>query len=93
MIALRKKDGRAEVQENHPDVLFVVHGKAKLLIGGTVQDGNTVSPGEIRGKAVVNGVETILNQGDIVHIPATLPHQLLPEGGNFLYFVLKVKEK
>lgn len=56
-----------------PDLFFVVQGKAKLLTGGTVQDGNTVSPGEIRGKAVVNGVGTILNQGDIVHIPATVP--------------------
>ena len=47
-----------------------------------------------RGKSVLNGVETNLNQGDIVHIPATLPHQLLlPKGGTFLYFVIKVKEK
>jgi quercetin dioxygenase-like cupin family protein len=43
---------------------------------------------------VLNGVETKLNQGDIVHIPATVPHQLLlREGGTFLYFVIKVKEK
>jgi mannose-6-phosphate isomerase-like protein (cupin superfamily) len=93
MIALRHKDGRAEVHENYADVFFVVQGSAKLLSGGTVQDSQTVSPGEIRGKSVLNGVETKLNQGDIVHIPATVPHQLLPEGGTFLYFVIKVKEK
>ncbi|HSZ62001.1 MAG TPA: hypothetical protein VK828_09390 [Terriglobales bacterium] len=93
MIALRHQDGRAEVHENYADVFFVVQGSAKLLTGGTVQDGNTVSPGEIRGKSVLNGVETTLNQGDIVHIPATVPHQILPQGGSFLYFVIKVKEK
>ena len=94
MIALRSKNGGAEVHENYADFFFVVRGSAKLLTGGTVQDGKTVSSGEIRGKSVLNGVETTLNQGDIVHIPAGVPHQLLlPEGETFLYFVIKVKEK
>jgi mannose-6-phosphate isomerase-like protein (cupin superfamily) len=94
MIALRSKNGGAEIHENYADFFFVVRGSAKLLTGGTVQDSKTVSPGEIRSKSVLNGVETTLNQGDIVHIPATVPHQLLlPEGGTFLYFVIKVKEK
>src|ERR1700723_583497 len=94
MIALRSKNGGAEIHENYADFFFVVRGSAKLLTGGTVQDAKTVNPGEIRGKSVLNGVETTLNQGDIVHIPATVPHQLLlPEGGTFLYFVIKVKEK
>ena len=94
MIALRSKNGGAEIHENYADFFFVVRGSAKLLTGGTMQDGKTVSPGEIRGKSVLNGVETTLNPGDIVHIPATVPHQLLlPEGQSFLYFVIKVKEK
>src|ERR1700736_6160188 len=94
MISLRRKNGRAEVHENYADLFFVVRGSAKLLTGGTVQDSKTVSPGELRGKSVLNGVETSLNQGDIVHIPATVPHQLLlPGGGTFLYFVIKVKER
>lgn len=94
MIALRGKNGGAEVHEDYADFFFVVRGSAKLLSGGTVQDGKSVSAGEIRGKSVLNGVETALNQGDIVHIPATVPHQLLlPEGGTFLYFVVKVKER
>jgi mannose-6-phosphate isomerase-like protein (cupin superfamily) len=94
MIALRGRNGGAEVHEEYADFFFVVRGSAKLLTGGTVQDGKTVSPGEIRGKSVLNGVETSLNQGDIVHIPATVPHQLLlPGGATFLYFVIKVKEK
>src|SRR5579864_3322286 len=42
MIAVRHMDGRAEVHESYADVFFVVQGKAKLLTGGTVQDGNTV---------------------------------------------------
>jgi mannose-6-phosphate isomerase-like protein (cupin superfamily) len=94
MIALRGKNGGAEIHENYADFFFVVRGSAKLLTGGTVQDGKSLTHGEIRGKSVLNGIETPLNQGDIVHIPATVPHQLLlPQGGTFLYFVIKVKEK
>jgi mannose-6-phosphate isomerase-like protein (cupin superfamily) len=94
MISLRHKDGGAEIHENYADSFFVIRGSATLLTGGVVQDGKTVSPGEIRGKSVLSGVATTLNQGDIVHIPATVPHQLLlPEGGTFIYFVIKVKEK
>jgi mannose-6-phosphate isomerase-like protein (cupin superfamily) len=93
MIALRSKNGGAEIHENYADFFFVVRGSARLLTGGTVPDAKTVSPGEIRGKSVLNGVETTLNQGDVVHIPATVPHQLLLPEGAFLYFVIKVKEK
>jgi mannose-6-phosphate isomerase-like protein (cupin superfamily) len=94
MISLRHKNGGAEVHGEYADVFFIVEGQATLLTGGTVQDAKTVSAGETRGTAVLNGTKTELAQGDVVHIPAGLPHQLLvSEGGTFVYFVIKVKEK
>ncbi len=94
MIALRHKDGGAEVHENYADFFFVVQGHATLVSGGTVLDGKTTSPGEIRGASVQNGDRTSLSEGDIVHIPAAVPHQLLlADGSTFIYFVIKVKEK
>jgi mannose-6-phosphate isomerase-like protein (cupin superfamily) len=94
MIALRHKDGGAEVHENYADFFYVVQGHATLLSGGTVQDAKTTSPGEIRGASVQNGDRTSLSEGDIVHIPAAVPHQLLlADGSTFIYFVVKVKEK
>ena len=94
MISMRQKDGGAEVHESFADIFFVVQGSATLLTGGTVQNNETVSAGEMRGTAVVNGKAATLRQGDFAHIPAGLPHQLLvPEGETFVYFVIKVKEK
>ena len=94
MIALRHKDGGAEIHENFADFFLVVQGSATLVTGGTVEDGKEVSPGEIRGTFVRNGTSMTLNPGDVVHIPATVPHQMLvPEGSTFIYFVIKVKEK
>ncbi|KAA6461070.1 hypothetical protein DYQ86_12470 [Acidobacteria bacterium AB60] len=94
MVSLRHKNGGAEIHENYADLFFVVRGKATLLSGGDVQDQKSAGPGEFRGTAVRNGTSTPLNEGDFVHIPAGVSHQLLvPEGGEFLYFVVKVKEK
>jgi mannose-6-phosphate isomerase-like protein (cupin superfamily) len=94
MISLRHKNGGAEVHQNFADLFFVVKGKATLLTGGEVQDAKTASPGEIRGTAVRNGSSTPLKEGDFVHIPAGVSHQLLvADGDTFLYFVVKVKEK
>jgi len=94
MISIRHKDGGAEIHENFADFFYVLQGKATLLTGVTVVGGKTVSPGEIRGAAIENGIQTAIGQGDVVHIPASLPHQLLvPKGGTLIYFVIKVKEK
>ncbi|MGD0800590.1 MAG: hypothetical protein ABR906_04665 [Terracidiphilus sp.] len=94
MISLRHKNGGAEIHEAYADFFFVVQGEATLVTGGTMLDGKTVSPGEIRGTAVQGGSRTTLSQGDMVHIPASVPHQLLvADGGTFMYFVIKVKEK
>src|ERR1700721_1775412 len=80
MIALRRKNGGAEIHENYADFFFVVQGSAKLLTGGTVPDGKSVSLGEIRGKSVVKGVETTLNKGEIAHILARVPPQFPSRG-------------
>jgi mannose-6-phosphate isomerase-like protein (cupin superfamily) len=94
MISLRHKNGGAEIHQDYSDLFFVVQGQATLLTGGDVQNAKTVSPGEIRGTALKGENSTILNQGDFVHIPASVPHQLLvAEGSTFVYFVVKVKEK
>jgi len=94
MISLRHKNGGAEVHENYSDLFFVVKGTATLLCGGEVQDAKTASPGEIRGTAVKGGSSVPVKEGDFIHIPAGVSHQLLvTDGDTFLYFVVKVKEK
>ena len=94
MIALREKSGGAEIHENFADFFFVVKGRATLVTDGKVVDAKTVSPGETLGTSLLGGTRQILNQGDVVHIPAGVSHQLLlADGDTFTYFVIKVKEK
>jgi mannose-6-phosphate isomerase-like protein (cupin superfamily) len=94
MIALRHRNGAVEIHDNFADVFLVVKGHATLVTGGSVQDAKSTGPGEMRGTFIENGKEMKLSPGDVVHIPATLPHQLLmPKGSTFVYFVVKIKEK
>jgi mannose-6-phosphate isomerase-like protein (cupin superfamily) len=94
MVALRNKSGGAELHQNFADFFYIVRGKATLLTGGTIQDQTTSGPGEFKGSAVKGGTTTELNEGDVVHIPAGVSHQmLLPQGGELVYFVIKVKEQ
>jgi len=51
----------------------------------------TTEPNEVRGPSIKGGERKPLAAGDVVHIPAKIPHQLLvPAGKEFTYFVMKV---
>jgi hypothetical protein len=71
-----------------------VDGSATLLSGGELMNPVTSAPGEIHGTGILHATTTSLSKGDVVHIPANTPHQLLISKGTTLtYFVVKVKEK
>jgi len=91
MLAVRNATGSAEVHQHDADIFYVVSGEASLVTGGTVINPKTQSPGEIRGSSIRGGERHHLSAGDIVHIPAGVPHQLQINGhGPFAYFVVKV---
>jgi mannose-6-phosphate isomerase-like protein (cupin superfamily) len=91
ILAYRNKDGKGELHEQAADVFVVLQGAAILVTGGTITNPVTTAPGEIRGAAVQQGSRKDLKEGDIAHIPAGVPHQVLvPRGGSFTYFVVKV---
>lgn len=91
MLAHRQADGEAELHETEADLFVVESGNATLIVGGKIKDGKTSAPNEIRGPSIDGGSKKTLAQGDIVHIPAKTPHQLLLNGSKeFTYFVMKV---
>lgn len=93
MVAARVKDGGVEVHEHLADFFIVLKGTATLTTGGTVTNPHTVSDGEIRGDAIAGGTSQTLSVGDVVHIPAGIPHQTKMNGApGFAYLVIKVKQ-
>jgi mannose-6-phosphate isomerase-like protein (cupin superfamily) len=93
MVAHREGSGQAELHEKQADVLFISSGEVTMVYGGTVIDGKTTAPGEIRGSGITGGTEVKLGPGDVLHIPAKIPHQMkLAAGAEVTYFVTKVVE-
>ena len=93
ILAFRSQSGQAELHDKFADFYVVVEGEAKLVSGGKIVNGASTAPGETRGDSIQGGKETSIKKGDIVHIPANIPHQLtLAKGDTIKYFVIKVQE-
>jgi mannose-6-phosphate isomerase-like protein (cupin superfamily) len=92
LLVHREADGQVEWHETQADVFLVQSGAATLVVGGTMMNGETVGPHEKRNGTIQGGVRRKISAGDIVRIPARVPHQLLLDGSHeFNYFVIKVK--
>jgi mannose-6-phosphate isomerase-like protein (cupin superfamily) len=92
-LSVRTASGGAEIHEHYDDIFFVTEGKAKLVTGGSVIHAKTDSEGETKGSSIQNGESQTIAKGDVVHIPAGLPHQLiLAPGAVYSSIVIKVRE-
>ena len=94
MVAHREGNGEAELHQSMADVFVAQSGEATLVVGGKIPSPRNTAPGEVRGASIEGGTKHKLAAGDIVHIPANVPHQLLLDNGTqFTYFVVKVDTK
>jgi mannose-6-phosphate isomerase-like protein (cupin superfamily) len=92
LLARREADGQVEWHENQVDIFIVQSGSATLIVGGTMVGGNIVKPHEKRNGIIQGGIRRKVSEGDVIRIPARVPHQLLLDGSpDFTYFVIKVK--
>jgi mannose-6-phosphate isomerase-like protein (cupin superfamily) len=91
MVAHREGSGLAEWHETQADVMMISAGEVTMVYGGTIVDARTTAPGEKRGASITGGTEVKLGPGDVLHIPAQVPHQMkLDPGKQVTYFVTKV---
>jgi mannose-6-phosphate isomerase-like protein (cupin superfamily) len=93
MLLFRSRDGDAELHQNFAHLFCVLAGTATLLTGGTVIRARTVEPGETRGDSIEGGIRQDLRAGDVVHVPAGIPHQILIAGEKSITcLVMKIQE-
>lgn len=93
MLAFRSRSGAGELHEHFADIFTIVDGHATLMTGGHLTDPKATHPGEMAGTGVEGGSAQELQAGDIVHIPAGMPHQMqVAPGESVTYFVVKVEE-
>jgi glc operon protein GlcG len=86
----RTEPGVAEVHTRDTDIIYVLEGSATLVTGGTVVEGKTTAPDEIRGTEISGGETRNINPGDVIIVPAGVPHWFKDVKGPVLYYVVKV---
>jgi hypothetical protein len=86
----RDGDGVPEQHDNTVDVVIVQSGEGTLVLGGKMVNPSARGTGESVGTGIEGGERHALAPGDLVHIPAKIPHQfLVPEGKHFTYVLVK----
>ncbi len=63
-----------EVHTNEADLFYVVEGRATQVLGGSVVGGRETAPGQIRGSKIDGGQTYQLGKGDVMWVPAGMPH-------------------
>jgi len=92
-LSVRTTSGGGEIHANYDDLMIVEQGSATLITGGTVVSPQTGSDGETHGPSIADGLSRTITVGDIVVVPAGVPHQLLiPPGTIYSAMVAKIKE-
>ena len=87
----REKPGMAEVHTRDADIVHVLEGTATLVTGGTAVDQKVVGADEIRGTRIEGGETRHLAKGDVIIVPAGVPHQFTSVSQPFLYYVVKAR--
>ena len=86
----REKGGQVEVHDKETDVLYIVDGDATFVTGGTMVGGKQTRPGQWLGTEINGGDTQHLVKGDVVVVPAGVPHWFKEVPHSVSYYVVKV---
>jgi hypothetical protein len=81
----RDADGVPEIHDDIIDVVLIQSGAGELLVGGEMLDRDGS-----RGSGIAGGMRHPIGAGDVLHIPARMPHgYLVPHGGHVTYVLVR----
>ena len=87
----REQPGMAEIHTKDADIIYVLDGTATFVTGGNAVEPATTGPDEIRGKLIEGGEVRQLVKGDVIIVPAGVPHWFKEVSNPFLYYVVKAR--
>jgi mannose-6-phosphate isomerase-like protein (cupin superfamily) len=87
----RTGPGVVEVHLKETDVMYFIDGSATLVTGGTTVDAKAGNnPLQIRGSDIKGGDARQVTKGDVVVVPAGVPHWFKEVPKSVSYYVVKV---
>ena len=87
----REQPGMAEIHTKDADIVYVLEGSATLVTGGTAVNAKPTAPDELRGDRIDGGEPRQLAKGDVIIVPAGVPHWFKEVSNPFLYYVVKAR--
>ena len=91
MTARREKAGQVELHTRDTDIIYVVAGSATFVIGGKIVQPKHTAPDELRATNMEGGTVRHISKGDVLIIPAGVPHWFKEVPSPVLYYVVKVR--
>jgi len=86
----RTGPGQVEVHDKETDTFYVLDGSATVVTGGTMIGGKVTAPGQQRGTDIKEGQAQQLTKGDVMVIPAGVPHWFKEVPKSIDYYTVKV---
>jgi mannose-6-phosphate isomerase-like protein (cupin superfamily) len=85
----RNGAGQVEVHEKETDIFYVTEGEATFVTGGTIIGAKSTRPNQLLGTDIQGGQTHQLKKGDVIVIPAGVPHWFKEVPKTIQYFVVK----
>ena len=80
----------SELHDHEADLFYIVSGRATQMLGGEIVDGKQTGPGQIRGSKTAGGQTYQIGDGDVMWVPAGMPHWFPQISAPMSYLLVKV---
>ena len=91
-IGRRTAPGQVEVHDKETDTVYVLDGEATFVTGGTMVGGSVSRPNQHLGTDVQGGQTHHLTKGDVVTVPAGIPHWFKEVSKPITYYLVKISK-
>jgi len=71
----------AALHEKNAELMVVVQGAGNIVTGGKLVDAKRVNANNLSGSSITGGNSQAVGVGDMLIVPANIPHQIIPTGG------------
>ena len=88
-----KTPGRPAVHPDQAEYAIVIAGAGTLISGGTLEAAKPVKPDLTEGDRIVGGTTRALKPGDVMLIPAGVPHWFGITGGRLVLLGTKLSAR
>ncbi|MEJ2816951.1 MULTISPECIES: cupin domain-containing protein [unclassified Caulobacter] len=91
-IEIWKKPGRPAVHPAEAEYAIVLDGAGTLVSGGTMADQKVTNPNLVEGSRIEGGATRTLGPGDVILVPAGVPHWFGISGERLVLLGIKLPQ-